>query len=316
MPPLPRFGAVWALALALSAAACGAPEEEPAAGARLPERPGGARQGRAESARAGVDALLAAPSPAALLAALGQGHGVARELLGRHTLRYTAEFKLAPEAASKPVVDQPVALAQDVRDELELRWGAGPGEPARFFLSQKTDKHRGREVVVVDEQVYTRLMHRGWHARPLDGDVHLRWLDEAQRSVHDVVAFAAPALAVTATEEGDLVRVELARAAAADPALVAGGFGQAWRQKAELTAIEGTLTLQRATGLWQSAEVHVRYTTTDEQGRRLLGETHLTGEVAAAEDLQVRAPESSQPQPERVRYETERRRLLDGLAGT
>lgn len=315
MPSPRRFWAVWAVALALSA--CGAPEaDEPVAGARLPARPGGARQGRAESARAAVDALLATPSPATLLAALGQGHAVARELLGKHSLRYTADFKLAPEAAAKPVVDQPIALAQEVRDELELRWGAGPGEPVRFYLSQKTDKHRGREVIVLDEQVYTRLMHRGWHARPLDGDVHLRWLDEAQRSVHDVVAFAAPALAVTATEEGDVVRVELARGAAVDPALAAAGAGSQWRQRAELTEISGSVTLQRATGLWTAAEVHVRYVAVDDQGRRMLGETHLTGEVEAAEDLQVAAPEGAQPLPERVRYETERRRLLGGLAGT
>jgi hypothetical protein len=315
VPSPPRIAAVWALALALSS--CGAPEaDEPVAEARLPARPGGARQGRSESARQAVDALLAAPSPAALLAVLGQGHGVARELLGKHTLRYTADFKLAPETASKPVVDQPIAAAQEVRDELELRWAAGPGEPARFFLSQKTDKNRGRELVVIDEQVYTKLMHRGWHARPLDGDVHLRWLDEAQRSVHDAVAFAAPALAVTATEEGDVVRVELARAAAVDPGLVAAGAGQAWRQRAELTEVSGSVTLQRATGLWQSAEVHVRYTAVDEQGRRMLGETHLTGEVEATADLQVSAPEGAQPLPERVRYEAERRRLLGGLAGT
>jgi hypothetical protein len=315
VPSPRRIGAFWAAALALSA--CGAPEaDEPAAQAQLPPRPGGARQGRSESARAAVDALLAAPSATTLLAVLGQGHAVARELLGKHTLRYTAEFKLAPEKADKPVVDQPNALKQEVKDELELRWGAGPGEPVRFYLSQKTDKHRGREVIVVDEQAYTKLMHRGWHARPLDGDVHLRWLDEAQRSVHDAVAFAAPALAVTATEEGDVVRVELARAAAVDPALVAAGAGQGWRQRAELTEISGSVTLQRATGLWQSAEVHVRYVAVDEQGRRLLGETHLTGEVEAAADLQVEPPESAQPQPERVRYESERRRLLGGLAGT
>lgn len=308
----PSLRLAWALVLALG---CDA-EEPPAASASLPPRPGAHRQGQAEVARAGVDALLAAPGPATLLPVLAQGHGVARELLGRHRLGYTADFELAPEAEARPVVDRPVALAQDVRDELALQWAAGPGEPVRFHLSQKTDKERGREVMVLGEQVYTRLLHRGWHVRPLDGDVHLRWLDEAQRGVHDVVAFAAPALAVTAAEDGEVVRVELARAGATEPALRAAGATRKWREAAEITAIEGSLTLQRATGLWLAADIRVRYTLRDPEGRTLRGETHLTGHVEAAPDLQLAPPEGAQPLPERLRYEVERRRLLDGLAGT
>lgn len=313
MAPRPSHRLAWALVLALAAPACDA--EEPAT-ASLPPRPGAARQGQAEAARAAVDALLAAPAPATLLPVLAQGHGVARELLGRHTLEYTADFTLAPEVEARPVVDRPVALTQGVRDELALRWAAGPGEPVRFHLSQKTDKERGREVMILGEQAYTRLLHRGWHVRPLDGDVHLRWLDEAQRSVHDVVAFAAPALAVTAAEEGELVRVGLGLAGAVDPAARLGGVARKWRESAEITAIEGTLTLDRATGLWRSAEIRVRYTLRDAEGRTLRGETHLTGKVEPAPDLQLDAPEGAQPVPERVRYEVERRRLLDGLAGT
>lgn len=307
-------GLALALVLALGAPACDA--EEPAAAASLPPRPGAARQGQAEAARAAIDALVAAPAPATLLPVLAQGHGVARELLGRHTLEYTADFKLAPAAEERPVVDRSVALAQDVRDELALKWAAGPGEPVRFYLSQKTDKERGREVMILGEQAYTRLLHRGWHARPLDGDVHLRWLDEAQRSVHDVAQFAAPALAVTAVEEGELVRVGLGLAGAVDPALRQGGATRKWRESAEITEIEGTLTLDRATGLWRSAEVRVRYSLRDLEGRTLRGETHLTGKVEPAPELQLDAPEGAQPLPERVRYEVERRRLLDGLAGT
>lgn len=313
MATRPPLRLAWALVLGLAGPACGA--EEPVA-ASLPPRPGAARQGQADAARAAVDALLAAPGPATLLPALAQGHGVARELLGRHTLEYTADFALAPTAEERPVVERPVALSQAVRDELSLQWAAGPGEPVRFYLSQKTDKERGREVMILGEDAYTRLAHRGWHARALDGDVHLRWLDEAQRSVHDVVAFAAPALAVTATEEGELVKVSLGLAAAVDPALRLGGATRTWREAAEITEIEGTLTLDRATGLWRSAEVRVRYTLRDPEGRTLRGETHLTGRVEPAPTLELSPPEGAQPLPERIRYEVERRRLLDGLAGT
>lgn len=315
----PVRGLGLALLLACGPAACGdddaAPAVEPTS---LPPRPGAARQSQAEVARAGVDALLATPTPATLLAVLAQSHATARELLGRHTLKYTAEFSLTPVEPVRPAVDTPVLLAQKVVDELELQWAAGPEEPVRFYLSQHTDQHRGREVMVLDEKAYTRLMHRGWHVRPLDADLHLRWLDEAQRSVHDVVELAAPALAVAAVEEGELVRVTLSLAdpGARTPVTASAAPGRAWRERAEVTAVEGTLTLERATGLWQSAEVRVGYGVRDELERALVGETHLTGTAARAPDLQIQAPEHVQPLPERVRYESERRRLLDGLAGT
>lgn len=306
-----------ALALACGPLACGGADEaaEPLG---LPPRPGAARQSQAEAARADVDALLAAPTPAALLAVLAQSHGVARELLGRHTLEYTAEFSLTPVEAARPAVDQPVLLAQKVVDTLALQWAAGPGEPVRFYLSQQTDQHRGREVMVIGETAYTRMLHRGWHGRPVDSDLHLRWLDEAQRSVHDVVELAAPGLAVAAAEEGEQVRVTLSLA---EPGASAGADasaapGRAWRSQAEITAIEGTLTLERATGLWQSADVRVRYDLRDELDRPLTGETHLTGRAERTPELELQPPEHVQPLPERIRYESERRRLLDGLAGT
>jgi hypothetical protein len=303
-----------ALALACGPLACGG--DDSAEGLSLPPRPGAARQSVAEAARARVDALLAEPSPAALLAVLAQSHGVARELLGRHTLEYTAEFSLTPVEPARPVVDQPVLLAQKVVDTLALKWAAGPGEPVCFYLSQQTDQHRGREVMVLDDQAYTRLLHRGWHVRPLDSDLHLRWLDEAQRGVHDVVELAAPALAVAAVEEGEQVRVTLSLAGRARAAASAGeGSGRAWRERAEITAVEGTLMLERATGLWQSADVRVRYDLRDELDRPLVGETHLTGAAGRAPELELQPPEHVQPLPERIRYESERRRLLDGLAG-
>ncbi|MDC0718898.1 hypothetical protein [Nannocystis bainbridge] len=322
--PAPSIRPVRGLALALVLAggpACGGddddnlPVAEPAA---LPPRPGAEHKSQEEQARAGVDALLATPSPATLLAVLGQSHAVARALLGRHTLKYTAEFSLTPVEPVRPAVDTPVLLAQKVVDELDLQWAAGAGEPVRFYLSQHTDQHRGRELVVIDETAYTRLMHRAWHVRPLDADLHQRWLDEAQRSVHDVVELAAPALAVAAADEGETVRVtlSLAEPGARVPVPAGAAPGREWREKAELTAIEGTLTIERATGLWQSAEVRVGYGVRDELERALVGETHLTGTAARTPELELQAPEHVLPLPERVRYESERRRLLDGLAGT
>ena len=154
-----------ALLLALMAAAC---SSEPAADA-VPVDPAAEAAAlasdhsdpRAEQARARVDALLAEPGPRTLLAALAQSHTSARALLGPHRLHYKASFSIIPEAPTRPVVDQPIQQEQIVSDELTLLLGSARRDPLRMHLSQKTDKGEGREVIILDEQVYTRLAHRG-----------------------------------------------------------------------------------------------------------------------------------------------------------
>ncbi len=274
---------------------------------------------RADQARARVDALVNAPGPATLLAVLAQGHAEARALLGPHRMKYTASFSLVPREPTRPVVDQPIQQEQRVVDDLVLQWGSAPGEPVRMHLSQKTDKGEGREVVILDEQVYTRLAHRGWRTRALDSELHGLWLDEAQHCVHDLVELAAPGLALDVVESAeDTVEVTLRRAEARDPALVATGLGREWRQRAEITEVSGSITLARATGLWRSADLQVRYVLRDALERPQDGETRLTAsvEAVAAGQLAIEAPAGADPVPERVRLEVERQRLLGGLAGS
>jgi hypothetical protein len=81
--------------------------------------------------------------------------------------------------------------------------------------------------------------------------------------------------------------------------------------------VSGTVTLERATGLWRSADVTVAYELRDVKERVQRGETQLTGEVGplGPEDA-VTAPPTAAPVPERVRYEVERQELLGGLAGS
>jgi hypothetical protein len=314
------------LALATLAQACGGEPATDAAAPAEPAKPGAidtqagaiahAGEQRAAQARGRVDALLAEPTPATLLAVLAQGHAEARALLGPHNLRYKASFALTPEIATRPVVDEPIQQEQRVVDELVLAWGSRPGEPVRLHLSQQTDKGEGREVVILDEQVYTRLARRGWYARALDSELHWTWLDEAQHCVHDVVELAAPALAVTAEESGDTVEVTLARADTVDPTRIAAGHGREWRQRTEIGEVTGSITLDRTTGLWRSAEVTVRYSLRDALERPQRGETQLTATAAPAESVAIAAPDTASPVPERIRPELERQRLLGGLAGS
>jgi hypothetical protein len=310
------------LAVVLSAAAgCSEPAELPdatsLASAALQVAAPGAEH-RAEQARALVDALMTAPGPGPLLAALGQGHAEARALQGPHRLHYRASFSLKPERPERPVVDQPIQQEQQVVDELDLAWGSGPAEPVRMHLSQKTDKGEGREVIILDEQVYTRAAHRGWRSRALDSELHARWLDEAQHCVRDLVELAAPALAIEVRESGDDLVIDLRRADAQDPARIAAGFGREWRQRTEITQIQGSITLVKATGLWRAAELRVNFVVRDALDRPQIGESQLSASVEAlpASQIVITAPSGADPVPERVRLELERQRLLGGLAGS
>ncbi|MBK7826008.1 hypothetical protein [Nannocystis sp.] len=313
------------LALALTLAACASepatesasasvdPAAEAAALALASDHP----DPRAEQARARVDALLAEPGPRTLLAALAQSHTSARALLGPHRLHYKASFSLLPEAPTRPVVDQPIQQEQVVGDELTLILGSALRDPLRMHLSQKTDKGEGREVIILDEQVYTRLAYRSWHARALDSELHQIWLDEAQHCVHDLVELAAPALALDIQDTGDTLELTLRRADALDPTLVAAGHGREWRQRSEIGEIHGSISLDRATGLWRKAELSVAYVVRDVLDRPQQGkaELHATVEPAAAADLVIEAPALATPLPERTRPELERQHLLHGLVG-
>ena len=86
----------------------------------------------------------------------------------------------------------------------------------------------------------------------------------------------------------------------------------------EITEIEGSITLARATGLWRAAELRVRFTVRDVQGRAQAGESRLSASLVAlpAEQVVITAPSGADPVPERVRLELERQRLLGGLAGS
>lgn len=314
-----------ALVLALSTAfACGALAcggDEPAAAADPSPAPAAApasaeadaaRAVRAAAARARVDALIAEPNPTTLLAVLAQGHAEARVLRGPHRLHYTAKFDLTPEAKPKAVVGEPIEVERHIVDELTLVWESAQ----RLHLSQSVGDGEDQEWKIVDEMAYSRLAHRGWQVRPLDSEQHHRQLDEAQHCVHDLVELAAPALALAVTESGDDVTIQLSRADAVDPARVAAGYGREWRQRTEITAVTGTLTLERATGLWKSAALTVGYVVQDVKDRPQRGETQLTADVRplTPEDA-IAAPPAATPVPERVRYEVERQELLGGLAG-
>lgn len=281
----------------------------------------------AASPRAEVDwsERLAAPTVPAVLAALAQPHAVVRRRVGPHVLTATTDVSLAPvgePATVHPPLDAPVVAPQAVHDELTLRWATPPDPSAALVaLSQANDHDRGRDVVVVGQTMHVRQAHRPWVHYPRDSDVIELWLDDAQRTVHDAVQLAAPRLSLRAArvdgaglEGGPAVEITLALADATDPGLIAAGPTQGWRSSVEIQAVAGTILLDAGSGAWLSAGIDVAYGLTGADGRPLRGSLRVKAQVAPGSPGAIDAPPGSISLPQRLRYDEEQRRLLDGLA--
>ncbi|MCA9661699.1 MAG: hypothetical protein KC486_25395 [Myxococcales bacterium] len=297
-----------AAALAVGAPACGGDAEEaPSPSASRPEP---------AAPLADAPTILDAPSVDGVLKLLSQDHRAARRALGRHRLRYIADFSLVPPELPRPQPGEHLPRPREVHDELVLEWAGDDDRNPALSLRQGPDDEAARAIVIVGETVYSRLPHRGWFHRDLDSELHWRWLDDAERCVHDLVEFAAPELAVTradADADGERVTLKLSRGEGRDAAYVAAGEAQSWRSSATITAIDGSVDFDRASGLWLRAALEVTFQLTDGEGRTLTGSATLAADREPAADLTVTPPAESAPLPERIRYDAERRRLLDGL---
>jgi hypothetical protein len=305
-PHRPARGAI-CLALALALLACGERSRAP-----------GSRSDEAREDVAAWATRLAEPTPGTLLEALAQPHSVAREVLGPHRLVYKARFSLVPEdEPAPPRVGRPAPAAQEVEDDLELVWGSNPGETPRFSLSQHNDHDRGRDVIVLDGNAYTRMRNRGWLVRQVESDISELWLDDAQLAAHDMVELAAPRLHVASESSNvdgeSMVEIDLGLSDSVDASLLPR---TGWRREATIDQISGGLTLLAGSGVWLSAEIVVHYRLRPAEGGILRGTASLEGKVQriAGGAAQISPPVEARPVPQRIRYEVERKHLLEGLA--
>lgn len=270
---------------------------------------------------------LAEPTAQTLLRALAQPHIAVRDSLGPHRLNYVADFSLIDASGRQlqalPDLDAPVVLDQAVHDQLELVWAAPRGGHARFSLSQSNDHERGRDVVMVDGRMYSRQRHRSWVYYPVETDIHERWLDDAQRSVHDVIELATPRLRISAEPieaagigEADAVAIELGLAAETRERTPRRAGVSSWPDAAEIESISGKIVLDRTTGAWLSADIDVQYALPAADGRTLRGTIRLIGgvDLLTADTAEVEKPAEAGALPERTRLQVERDEMLDGLA--
>lgn len=262
--------------------------------------------------------------PDAVIAALLQPHRAMRDAIGPHDLQYTSNVTIqtAPGTPDPAPVGASALRSDAVRDNLSLSWLGTDDAGPRFSLSQSNDHDRGRNVVVLDGRMYVQLAHRPFTVQPVESDVHELWLDDAAHAVGDAVAFVAPGAAMQARAAageglggGDavVISLELADTPAAPPAAAPG---QAWRQNARFTEISGSIRIDSATGAWLEAELTAAYELADSEGNIATGGLNLAGTLQprSPDAAALSAPPDAKPLPERLRYEVERQRILDGLA--
>jgi hypothetical protein len=310
---------IFAAVVATFGCGCG-DRAEPDAKSLTSERdPGG-------EASARVNSFAAVPDWNSLVTLLAQPHQVARELLGPHRLSYRAVLDTGPvgvdPAAPLPEVetDRPIYERFSVVDELELRWGALPGQPPRLHLDQHNQHGFGRALIIIDERAWSQLDGRGWLARPLEDELWQLWADDAQAAVLDLVEFAGPhvdlgQVEATTYEGRDALRVSL-RASERQHLERTVEAPVGWRRGATVTLGSGSIILDRATGLWLAAQIELSWSFEDSAGRDLTGHARFDGHVELpAQPPVISPPDPAQPVPERERPELLRERMLDGLAG-
>ena len=291
---LPGFVA----AIAVPPLGCGADESQPRVEAASRDH-----------ATAGEATVSGVPSPAQLLAWLHQGHRIARERLGPHQLSYQARFSVS--GGSNPPAT--------VVDDLSLTWASPAGDPPRFRLEQHNDHGRGRELVVAKDSSHVRILPRPWVQRPLETELYEVWLDDAQRSVHDVVALAVDSMQITPLSEVEthagrsVATYELALGAPSPEPTAKSDEHPAWRQTLKVDSLEGRLVVDVQTGLWLEADVRVEYTSSDED-TSVQGKVAVRATVTPGPTPAIEPPADVQPLSALPRYEHEQRQLLEGIA--
>ena len=275
----------------------------------------------ARETAARVDAVLAAPDWDGLVGLLAQDHALTRELIGPHRLRYRAEIETGPvglapsETPPDPRVGDPIVERFAVTDELELVWGSQPGQGPRLSLDQHNEHGFGRQLIVIDERVWSNLDERGWLERPVESEVWQLWADDAQHAVLDLVELAGPHAELDAVEASDdAIHVSLRPADRRYGERVVEA-PTPWRRDAEVDVLHATIDLDRATGLWRRAAIELHWRFEDSAGRELEGHASFEASLEPLDPPPAIAPPSvSRPLPERERPMLLRERMLDGLA--
>ncbi len=273
-------------------------------------------------AQRAVARLATDPQVDDLLTALRGEHRRVRVTVGPHQLRATVTMATSRPDQPRPKVGEPRGRALAVVDTLELDWFGGPTGRESFRIKQFNQQPEGngasKALLVLDEQVYLQQDEREWFQRAREDEEGVLWLEDVYRCVVDAVELGAPALALERLPPGSLngsptTRIGLSRSSTNDTSKLPSNERSEWRAAAKVTELSGEIELDPESGAWLSAKVHVVLTHSVDVAWRLT--VDLDAQLRPGAPAKPDVPADALPLPRRERYEPERARLLDGLAG-
>jgi hypothetical protein len=279
------------LPLLLALAACGL-----ACGREQRAAPAAAETGRATTT---FDVTRVLADPAALQAAVDRSP---RALLPSFRLRGTSSVRVAQ--AGEPVAQL---------DEEALVERAPGGELHAFYGNSR---EQGRELFAAGGQVWVRPRYGKFHQRlPAEPDEAGRVADETAGTLAAYLELVLPSARLSdggaVTAAGRQARkVVLARGAARP------GGGDGWRGTIDVSALDGELVLDEATGAVLHGRLAARLSFTRESRTfdLTLTATHALEEVGGALVITPPSEAESSPTPRRSTEADDREELLGGLA--
>ena len=254
--------APWIIALVTVLAGCGGKRAKPGAAASAPPT-------RVDAERAGKEG-------GELLRAAHVPHQTLLSAVGAHKLVVHSKLKVSGEQVESLDEDTTLEVAAD----------------GSFHLLHQNTKDYGQDVVLAGGAMYVRPRYGQYLKRPPEPGESERLRDEAYGTLGaylDVVGFALETRggeAVTAAGRPAL-KVTIAQGGG-KPARVPDDHPERkWRESVKPAAIEGSVTIDSATGAPLAADVHVRYQH-DRAGAAV--DTELTLQLTVAPGAAVAAP--------------------------
>lgn len=263
--------------------------------------------------------------PSALLAALGQPGASLDASLGARGFDLQRSLELSA-GSSTDRTEETVRFDADGKGGFWLvhelghpaATAPGPvrGEGPTATRDQVDPSAQGMEAVALDGKIFVRPRYGRFVERRPEPEELGRLREIGEQLLADDLEVLAPALAISAAGEGNVLgrptrRLKLERAAVASPVPPDEDPRRAWRASVKVTTLSGELELDAATGALRGGRLDARYELV--RGGRTVS-AHVVDRLSPRGAAALSVPEGAVESPRRPRPTVERNQLLEGLA--